>query len=260
MTTPSLFASLTSCSLILVTLTAQAQEAVPSHEGEESTSSPDGVGTAPLASPNPPSASPASAAPAPATAAPPAVTPAPPPATADAPIPNPEPTSDDQALARSSNSDPAAAAALARLVHNSRPAELPYEDGEPVPDGYHLDSRMRRGLIIGGSVVLGVFYLPFALGSALGVDLDREDALDYVGGFVPVAGPFILMATNDTGSARVLFLAGGLAQAGGAAMLLAGIFAKQPYLRRNLDPGPVSLSVIPSLSPQHTGLTLHGAF
>jgi len=118
------------------------------------------------------------------------------------------------------------------------PKELPYDDGDPVPPGYHPDTRMRKGLIIGGAVTFGVFYLISALVGAATIDCNSLTSGSACGGggvlLIPAAGPFIAIGTMkaDGGGAALLVL-DGVAQAGGLAMLILGIAVPKSVLVRN---------------------------
>src|SRR5690349_4987127 len=42
----------------------------------------------------------------------------------------------------------------------SGPREISeYEEGDPIPPGYHAESKVRKGLVIGGAVTFGVMYI-----------------------------------------------------------------------------------------------------
>ena len=112
-----------------------------------------------------------------------------------------------------------------------------YEDGEPIPPGYHADTRVRSGLVVGGAVTFGVMYLLTVLvGAAIndaserpyGTKGDRGDFL-----FVPVAGPFLQMTKTDTSSGNTILVIDGVAQAAGATMLIVGITSPRTVLVRN---------------------------
>lgn len=87
------------------------------------------------------------------------------------------------------------------------------------------------GLVIAGSVVLGTFYL-FTISATI-KDFDSSRA-PYPALLVPVLGPFIVGATGNfrQSGTEILYFANGFVQAGSAAMLLAGIFAKKKILVR----------------------------
>jgi hypothetical protein len=113
-----------------------------------------------------------------------------------------------------------------------------WEDGDPVPPGYHPDTRVRKGLVIGGAVTFGVFYLISALIGAVALDCNSVTSSNACGGLgvllIPVAGPFIALGTAkpDAGG-TVALLIDGLAEAGGAAMLILGIAIPRTVLVRN---------------------------
>lgn len=102
-------------------------------------------------------------------------------------------------------------------------SEQAYTDGDPVPTGYHVETRRRRGLVTAGAVTLGTGYL--AAIAFLAVD-------GRVGGaaVVPVLGPFISAATTDLSDAAPIMVADGIVQLAGATMLTIGIFATRKVL------------------------------
>ncbi len=109
---------------------------------------------------------------------------------------------------------------------------MPYDEEQPVPPGYVPQERIRKGLVIPGAVVFGTFYFFTAVGG--GLNLDERNA-PYGALLVPVAGPFIVAGTGDFtlgDFTAMLFVFDGIIQAGGAAMLLSGIFAKKKVLVR----------------------------
>jgi len=117
-----------------------------------------------------------------------------------------------------------------------RPKELPFKEGEPIPPGYKPEEQMRRGLVISGAVIFGVFYFFTAMGGISNIDDSRAP---YGALLVPVVGPFIVAGAGNfpSSGSGVLFPGGvfvlvGIFKAGGGAMLLAGIFAKKKVLVR----------------------------
>lgn len=93
----------------------------------------------------------------------------------------------------------------------------PHEAGTPVPPGYHVEKRVRRGLVIGGAITLGLSYL-----GALAQDERRG------GGGVarlPLLGPFLVDGPN-----KDFWLLNGVAQLTGATLLGIGYFAKKSFL------------------------------
>lgn len=117
------------------------------------------------------------------------------------------------------------------------PKILDWEEGEPVRPGYHPETRVRKGLVIGGAVTFGVMYLFTALAGAIASDVSEAtsgSSGDTVPLFIPVIGPFIAIGTLHPGTTGGFFLAlDGIAQAGGLAMFIAGLAAPRPVQVRN---------------------------
>ncbi len=116
-----------------------------------------------------------------------------------------------------------------------------WQEGEPIPPGYHPAERVRLGLVIGGATLFGVMYFFSVLAASIctsagpdgksivcGGSTTHEDAL-----LVPAAGPFIQMAQSTPATGEVFLALDGLAQLGGIAMLAYGIAAPKPVLVRN---------------------------
>jgi hypothetical protein len=149
------------------------------------------------------------------------------------------------------------------------PKTMDYEDGDPVPPGYHVDTRIRKGLVIGGAVTFGTVYLLTALTAAAVQSTDdafggSSTSDDVTPLYIPVAGPFIGMATMDAEGAGVFALAVvGVVQAGGLAMFIAGLAAPKTELVRN-DIGLVEkprIRLAPTASKKgEPGLSLVGTF
>lgn len=136
-----------------------------------------------------------------------------------------------------------------------------WEEGEPIPAGYHTTHRFRKGLIVGGAVTFGVTYLFNVIGAAAAHDANGggtpADAL-----YAPVIGPFILMGSHSTDTAlgKVGLAIDGLAQAAGATMLICGLALPKTVLVRN-DLGKVEVTVTPmSMGKGGNGLGLAGTF
>ena len=149
---------------------------------------------------------------------------------------------------------------------NAGPETLEWQEGADLPDGYEKSSRVRKGLVIGGAVTFGVSWLASAgYGSYLISqresdywERDDEEARPEMVLFVPLAGPWIALGTveHDRREAAV-FVAGGIVQAGGLAMLIAGVVAKQPVLVKNKH---AEVGIVPSVGPNGSGAMLHGSF
>lgn len=159
----------------------------------------------------------------------------------------------------------------------SGPKTLPYEDGDPVPQGYRVETSSRKGLIIGGAVTFGVFYLLSVMTGALAQAIDKADGGsgdEWVPMYIPVVGPFVTIGTAKAKNAGIVSLAVlGVAQTGGATMFVLGFVLPKTELVRNdiggslprgtfaLTPrtSPVQVGVLPAAPHGSTGLTLVGS-
>ncbi|MFT3771190.1 MAG: hypothetical protein QM820_37725 [Minicystis sp.] len=110
-----------------------------------------------------------------------------------------------------------------------------WEEGEPIPPGYHPVSRIRKGLVIGGAVTFGVTYLLTALTGAAISDIGKATT----GGgrsakllLIPIAGPFAVLSTQSTFGDFFCVL-DGVVQAAGVGMFIAGLAAPKTVLVRN---------------------------
>lgn len=140
------------------------------------------------------------------------------------------------------------------------PDELDYDEGDPIPPNYEVDTKVRKGLVIAGSVTLGSLWAISALtGGIVGAARDADDKAHYPLYF-PVAGPWVALGTlaNDT-AARVFLAIDGVGQTGAAAMFVAGIAAPKTILRLK----ETGLNVVPTACGMQacgSGLTLTGRF
>jgi hypothetical protein len=137
------------------------------------------------------------------------------------------------------------------------PRVLPWNEGESIPAGYHKGGRPRKGLVIAGSTMLGVAWIPTAIvGTFAGAPAMA----------VPVIGPFIVAGQNSPdvvdGSAVAIFwlVFDGLQQTAGLAMLIAGFAAPEPVLLRAdvKTAKPWWLPVPMPLGPRSAGLGFKG--
>ncbi|MES1206261.1 MAG: hypothetical protein ABUS79_10030 [Pseudomonadota bacterium] len=125
------------------------------------------------------------------------------------------------------------------------PRRLPYDDGDPVPAGYHVEKRARRGGVIAGSIMLGAAYIPL-LYIALLTDFDGDTAWLAL----PVVGPWVAAAriprdrcnssdttycsedsVNDFG--RFLLVADGIVQGVGAGLAIWGLSGSNVLIRND---------------------------
>ncbi len=127
---------------------------------------------------------------------------------------------------------------------------LPYEEGEPVPDGYRVESRSHRGLLIGGAATLGsTWFLSVLIGAFIdslnnGFGGNRESVAWPL--YIPVFGPFIGIPVFDSsGSGTFFLLIDGFAQAAGVGMIIGGALTTQKRLIRVGETKP-SWSIVPT--------------
>jgi hypothetical protein len=116
-----------------------------------------------------------------------------------------------------------------------------WNDGDPIPPGYHPTQRARTGLIVGGAVMFGTLYFLSALVAAVASDAGNtgDNAL-----YLPGVGPFIQMTTTSSSTANLFLALDGAIQSGGIAMLIYGIATPKTVLVRNdLATTPVVLPI-----------------
>lgn len=111
------------------------------------------------------------------------------------------------------------------------PPTLPYNESEPIPPGYHLETKKNKALIISGLSLFGLAYA-ISLGTSLIIlSSGSNDAGQFAPLLIPVAGPFITMGTVKGG--QTIFLVDGITQTVGAVLLGIGIFKENPLLVRD---------------------------
>lgn len=131
------------------------------------------------------------------------------------------------------------------------PTTRDYKEGEPIPPGYHIETRGSKKLIIAGLAVFGGLYLASAFAGGLFLS-EGGDSADELGPLlIPIAGPFITMGTSglDLGSNNdgqlpfILLLFDGLGQTAGAVLTIVGLASSDTkMLVRNDQGGEGSLT------------------
>ncbi|HTA92008.1 MAG TPA: hypothetical protein VK745_20655 [Polyangiaceae bacterium] len=127
------------------------------------------------------------------------------------------------------------------------PDSVPY-DGGPVPAGYHIEERPRRGLLVGGPIILGV---PYVLGLAVASGGNFPNSTGWL--LVPGIGPWITLAlrhkssttcsdssslgdcvdTTLDGATRTFLVIDGFMQTAGAVMTIVGIASPREVITRD---------------------------
>jgi len=137
-----------------------------------------------------------------------------------------------------------------------------WHEGDPIPPGYHPESRIRTGLVTGGATMFGVPYLISILTAAIGSDSGCCTAM-----WVPVVGPFIQMGAWNAGTdssavatGDVFLVIDGVLQAAGVAMFVYGLAVPKTVLVRN-DLGMFkNITPTPIVSKNMTGIGVTAQF
>jgi hypothetical protein len=133
-----------------------------------------------------------------------------------------------------------------------------WEEGQPIPYGYHHELRIRKGRVIAGSVVFGVLYLISAYSAAIGEDV-ADGGQNKAGWlFLPVLGPFLEWSQTDSWTLRYMLALDGIAQGVGLTLLITGLLNPQHVLVRN---DLASMTVVPmKIGMDGSGMGLVGRF
>jgi hypothetical protein len=132
-----------------------------------------------------------------------------------------------------------------------------WNDGDPIPPGYHAAQRTRTGLIVGGSLMFALPYLFSTLVAA-----GYSDANGGSGGdnalYLPGVGPLIQMTNTSSALGNVVLAMDGALQCGGIAMLIYGIANPKTVLVRNdLATAPVVMPIRMGKDGYGVGLVAH---
>jgi hypothetical protein len=110
------------------------------------------------------------------------------------------------------------------------PRKIPYEDGDPIPPGYVLETSIKQGLVIAGATTLGPLWITSMIGGAIAID--NHSGSEFWPLFIPAVGPFIAIGTHDASATSGLLLAiDGLGQTAGLTMLICGLALENKFLR-----------------------------
>ena len=143
-------------------------------------------------------------------------------------------------------------------VAMSGPEEITdFDFQRPIPMGYTMVRRLRKGMLIGGGVTFGVSYGISVLSAAIGEDVSSGDN-EAAAMWIPVAGPFLQMAQTDSATLRVFLFGLGAAQTTGAILLYYGLTTKKRVLVRNDIVG--SMMITPTAGDGTAGMMLSGRF
>jgi hypothetical protein len=129
-----------------------------------------------------------------------------------------------------------------------------WEQGEPIPPGYHPRTRARTGMIVGGAVTFGVLYMFTALVAAAGADSAQTNGTSnqYGALWIPGVGPFLQMTNTSSATGNYVLAIDGIAQCAGLAMLIYGISSPRTVLVRD------DLATKPLIAPMKIGQDGYG--
>jgi hypothetical protein len=130
-----------------------------------------------------------------------------------------------------------------------------WEEGEPIPRGYHTRVRPNARLVAAGASILGSLYVLSAIAGTDGTDTCRTRGChDTSLLFIPLAGPFARMAIGKNNlTSEVLLGLDGVGQLAAAAMLFAGVTSTTLVLKRDLASSAPTMTVEPYLLGSSAG-------
>lgn len=144
----------------------------------------------------------------------------------------------------------------------------PWDPDLEVPEGYRHVSRPNGRLIGAGVALLSSGWVTSMLVASIATDVENDEkndaadgvtAGDWVPMYIPVAGPFVMMATLDPRpSLRGLLLLDGIVQTAGALGVVLGITVRNHALVRSDTYADVH--VVPVVGPTFHGLQATARF
>lgn len=139
------------------------------------------------------------------------------------------------------------------------PKRMDYNEGDPIPAGYRLQTSMRKGWVIGGFAAFGGLWLISALTAGTAESLPYNNST-LAPLYIPAVGPFITIGTaNSRGAGTVLLVLDGVGQSGMLALAIAGLAAQKTELVRNDIGWTKRWTVTPMLTADTAGLGIVGS-
>jgi len=108
-----------------------------------------------------------------------------------------------------------------------------WEPGQPIPYGYHAENQVRKGPIIAGSVLFGVFYGLSSFSASVGQDSSSGRSNPVASLYIPVIGPFAQLFQTHSATGDYFLVVDGGAQAAGVILFIYGMTSPRPLLVRN---------------------------
>jgi hypothetical protein len=132
---------------------------------------------------------------------------------------------------------------------------MPYEEGDPIPPGYRLESRVRRGAVIAGTILFATTYGVNLLAASIADGNEDEELWLYVPGVGtwPLVGDCSDSGGNDDGCEFLVLHS--LAHTLGLGLLIYGVAAQRNVLVRESR-----VIVVPARIGSGNGLLLHAGF
>jgi hypothetical protein len=145
----------------------------------------------------------------------------------------------------------------------------PYRTGDPIPPGYHVEDKPRKGLVTAGIILTAV---PYAMGLMAAAASEFGNQSVYLA--VPYMGPWLTLGRRTSGCNRnadgstdglrcvgdiftvMGLIIDGIAQATGGTLLLVGVLATKPQLVADDQ----AVRIAPTQIGSGYGLRLHGSF
>jgi hypothetical protein len=132
-----------------------------------------------------------------------------------------------------------------------------WDSDSPVPAGYHVVGRARKGPIVGGAVTFGVLYFFSILAAAASADANHGNS-NAAALYIPAVGPFLQATQSDSQSSKVTLVADGIGQTVGLALLIYGLTSPKNVLVRN-DYAKATITPM-RMGQSGFGLGLSGSF
>lgn len=122
------------------------------------------------------------------------------------------------------------------------PPVLPYNEGDPIPLGYHKGTTPRASLAIAGAITFGIAWIPSLVVGTFGAPLLA----------IPVGGAFVMASSArgyGSGPLKAWLVIDGLQQTAGLIMIIVALAAHKTVLLRDetrstatwLIPRPIQL-------------------
>jgi hypothetical protein len=135
---------------------------------------------------------------------------------------------------------------------------LPYEEGNPIPPGYYVDSQVRRGPLVAGITMAGSTYVINLLVGLVATAVDDERGSLVL---IPGLGTWVYVgdecgggSSEDAGCSFLVLHS--LVHTAGVVLIIVGLAARKKRLVRSY----AGLEVLPLVSDSARGMAIRGHF